>query len=124
MPSVDVPISMPFCSVWTDQLVKRRLSNEITMFGGYGKIDVRQLNAYQYSMVNLISNISYINFSVNVDILQIQLRQIQIGQEVPPPFDEAVHEPDHAPPFATTNEHAQTNPEFSRQFDDSTIVRI
>ena len=71
MPSVDVPISMPFCSVWTDQLVKRRLSNEITMFGGYGKIDVRQLNAYKYSMVNLISNISYIKFSVNVDILQI-----------------------------------------------------
>ena len=53
MPSVDVPVAMPFCYVRNDQLVRRRLTNEITMFGGYGKIDVRQLNADQYFMVDL-----------------------------------------------------------------------
>ena len=67
---------------------------------------------------------SYNNIFVDVDILQIQIREIQIGQEVPPPFHQAVHEPDHALPFARVNEHMQPNPQFSRHYDDSTIVRI
>ena len=50
---MNVSIAMPFCSIWNEQLVKRRLTNEITMFGGYGQIDVRQLNADQYFMVDL-----------------------------------------------------------------------
>ena len=50
---MDVPVAMPFCYVWNDQLVRRLLTNEITMFGGYGKIDVRQLNVDQYFMVDL-----------------------------------------------------------------------
>ena len=49
------------CS-WNDQLVRRRLTNEITMFGGYDQIDVKQLNADQYFMVDLYFNISYIIF--------------------------------------------------------------
>ena len=53
VPLVDVPVAMPFCSIWNDQLDRQRLTNEITMFGGYGQIDVRQLNAYQYFMVDL-----------------------------------------------------------------------
>ena len=53
MPSVDVPVAMSFCSIWNDQLVRRRLTNEIAMFGGYGKINVRQLNADQYFTVDL-----------------------------------------------------------------------
>ena len=53
MPSVDVPVAMQFCYIWNDQLVRRRLTNEITMFGGYGEIDVRQLNADQCFMVDL-----------------------------------------------------------------------
>ena len=53
VPSVDVPTAMSFCSIWNDQLVKRRLTNEITMFSGYSQIDVRQLNANQYFMVDL-----------------------------------------------------------------------
>ena len=71
-----------------------------------------------------IFNISYIIVFVNVDILQIQIREIQIGQEVQPQYDKALHEPDHAPPFARANEHVQPNPQFSRYYDDSTIVRI
>lgn len=53
VPSVNVPAAMPFCSVWNDQLVRRRLADEITMFGGYGQIDVRLLNTYQYFMIDL-----------------------------------------------------------------------
>ena len=53
LPSMDVPVAMPFCSIWNDQLFKRQLTNEITMFSGYGQIDVRQLNTYQYFMVDL-----------------------------------------------------------------------
>ena len=37
---------------------------------------------------------------VNVDVLQTQIREIQIGQEVPPKADQAPHELDHPPPCA------------------------
>ena len=65
-------------------------------------------------------------------MLQTKIREIQIGQKVPLEADQTPHEVDRAPPFANPappeayreNEHVQPNPSFSRNYDDSTIVRI
>ena len=73
-----------------------------------------------------------LNFFVNADVLQTQIREIQIGQEVSLEADQEAHEPNHAPPFANPtppegyreNGHVQPNPPFSRNYDDSIIVRI
>ena len=81
VPSVDVPVAMPFCSVWNAQLVRRRLTNEITMFDGYGKIDVRQLNVDQYFMVDCIFNISYINFMLMLTYYKYRFEKSKLGKK-------------------------------------------
>ena len=40
MPTMHVNDAFLLCLVWTDQLVKRRLTAEIESFGNYGQVDV------------------------------------------------------------------------------------
>ena len=50
IPSVEVELRVSYCAVWNDILVRRSLSGEISMFSGYGHVDVSFLNVYQVSM--------------------------------------------------------------------------
>ena len=47
---VEVELRVSYCAVWNDIIVRRRLSEEISMFSGYGHVDISLLNAYQVSM--------------------------------------------------------------------------
>ena len=47
---VEVELRVSYYVVWNDILVKRRLSEEISMFSGYGRVDISLLNVYQVSM--------------------------------------------------------------------------
>ena len=38
--------ALPFCSVGADELVKKRLSAEISTHGGYGHVDVSLTNSF------------------------------------------------------------------------------
>ena len=40
IPSVDVPMTAPLLSAWSDELIKERLSAEISEFGSFGHGEV------------------------------------------------------------------------------------
>ena len=50
IPPVEVELKVSYCAVWNDILVRQCLSEEISMFSGYGHVDVSLLNVYQVSM--------------------------------------------------------------------------
>ena len=50
IPSVEVELKVSYCVVWNDILVRQCLSEEISMFSGYGHVDVSLLKVYQVSM--------------------------------------------------------------------------
>ena len=45
-PTVNVDETLPFCFVWTDKLVKKRLSVEISTHGCYGHVEVSLTNLF------------------------------------------------------------------------------
>ena len=49
-PLVESELRVTYCAVWNDILVRRCLSEEISMLSGYGHVDVSLLNFYQVSM--------------------------------------------------------------------------
>ena len=40
MPSVIVEVTWPLAAAWSDDVIKRHLAAEISIFGGYGHVDV------------------------------------------------------------------------------------
>ncbi|RVW53159.1 hypothetical protein CK203_087575 [Vitis vinifera] len=42
MPSVNVEVTSPLAATWTDDVMKRRLTVEISTFGGYGYVHAQE----------------------------------------------------------------------------------
>ena len=40
IPSIHVPVTVPFLSAWSDELIKERLASEISQFGTFGHGEV------------------------------------------------------------------------------------
>ena len=59
MPTVNVELTIPLCLVWTNDLIKRRLTFEIEMFEAYGHVDINLIDEYAvHLLIILIKNYS------------------------------------------------------------------
>ena len=59
MPVVNVEWTIPLCSVWTHDFIKRRLASKIKVFGAYGHVEISLIDEYAiHLLIILIKNYS------------------------------------------------------------------
>ena len=59
MPIVNVEWTIPLCSVWANDLIKRRLASEIEMFGAYGHVEVSFIDEYAVHLLIILIKTNY-----------------------------------------------------------------